>query len=113
MSNDSFTEVSSESWFSRIGGAIKGVLVGIVLFVLAFPVLFWNEGRAVQTAKSLAEGAKAVVVISADKVDNTNDGKLVHLTAKAETEQTLDDPAFGISVNAIRLKRDVRGPSKC
>jgi len=104
MSNDSFTEVSSESWFSRIGGAIKGVLVGILLFLVAFPLLFWNEGRAVQTAKSLAEGAKAVVKISADKVDKANDGKLVHLSAKAET----DDSAFGVSVNAIRLTREVQ-----
>jgi hypothetical protein len=108
MSNDSFTEVSSESWFSRIGGAIKGVFFGILLFLLAFPLLFWNEGRAVQTAKSLAEGAKAVVGISADKVDKANEGKLVHLTARAETEQVLDDPAFGISANAIRLTRDVQ-----
>lgn len=28
---DSFTEVSSQGWFSRIGGSIKGILVGIVV----------------------------------------------------------------------------------
>ena len=42
---DSFTVTSSESWFGRIIGSIKSVLVGLVLFVAAFPLLFWNEGR--------------------------------------------------------------------
>ncbi len=31
MSNDSLSEFTSESWFSRLGGAIKAVLAGIVL----------------------------------------------------------------------------------
>ena len=53
MSQDRFTEVTSQSWLSRIGGAIKGVLMGFVLFILAFPLLFWNEGRAVTTYKTL------------------------------------------------------------
>ena len=54
---DSMTEVTSQSWFSRIVESIKSVLVGGAFFVLSFPVLFWNEGRAVRTAKSLEEGA--------------------------------------------------------
>jgi hypothetical protein len=48
---DSFTEVTSESWFSRIGGAIKGVFSGIVLCFAAVVLLFWNEGRAVTSVK--------------------------------------------------------------
>ena len=46
------TEVTSQSWFQRIGSALMGVLLGIVLFLVSFPVLFINEGRAVKTAKS-------------------------------------------------------------
>ena len=48
MSEDTFNEITSESWLSRIGGAIKGVVIGLVLFIAAFPFLFWNEGRAVK-----------------------------------------------------------------
>lgn len=107
MPLDSVTEVTSESWFGRLGSAIKGVLIGGVLFVIAFPVLFWNEGRAVQTAKSLDEGAAAVVSVEIDKVDKANEGKLVHITGKAETDETLMDPDFGVSANAIRLTRQV------
>ncbi|WP_339136467.1 MAG: hypothetical protein WGN25_01115 [Candidatus Electrothrix sp. GW3-4] len=56
MSDDSYTEVTNQSWFSRIGGAIKGIIFGFILFIIAFPLLFWNEGRAVKTYKTLKEG---------------------------------------------------------
>ena len=55
------TEVTEESWFSRLGGAFKGILTGIVLFILAIPLLFWNEGRAVRRAAALKQGAASVV----------------------------------------------------
>jgi hypothetical protein len=61
-----FTESTTQSWFSRIGNAIKGVLVGLVLFVVSFPLLFWNEGRAVQAYMGLAEGKNSVVSVPAD-----------------------------------------------
>jgi hypothetical protein len=107
MAEDSFTEVTEQSWFSRLFDSIKSVLLGIVLFVVAFPVLFWNEGRAVRTAKSLAEGASAVVSVSADAVNAANEGKLVHMTGEATTAETLSDPEFGVSAPAIKLKRQV------
>ncbi len=107
MSEDDFTEVTEESWFSRIGGAIKGVLIGLVLTIVAFPLLFWNEGRAVKRYKTLKEGAGAVISVSADNIDAANAGKLVHVTGRADTKATLSDPVFSISQNAIKLKRTV------
>jgi hypothetical protein len=107
MSPDQFTEVSSESWFGRLGGAFKGILFGLILVVVAFPVLFINEGRAVKRYKTLKEGGGLVVSVTTDAVNPANDGKLVHLTGKAETDETLTDPVFGISVNALRLNRNV------
>lgn len=107
MAADSFTEVTSQSWFSRIGGAIKGVLIGIVLFLAAFPLLFWNEGRAVKTHKSLKQGSSEVVSIAPGKVDPANEGKLVHLTGLADTAGTLADETFGVSAKALRLQRNV------
>lgn len=104
---DSFSVSSSQSWISRLGQSIVGVLIGIVLFLVSFPLLFWNEGRAVQTAKSLEEGAAAVVSVPADPVDPANDGKLVHLTGEATTTQTLSDATFGVSAQAVKLHRIV------
>lgn len=105
---DTVTEVTTQSWGSRISESIKGVLFGLLLFLVSFVVLFWNEGRAVKTAKTLAEGAAAVVNISADSADAANNGKLVHLSGDARTEQVLRDTEFGVSANAIQLRRGVQ-----
>jgi len=107
MSPDSFTVVSQESWLKRIGGAFKGILVGLVLFLVSFLVLFWNEGRAVKRHETLEEGAAAVVSVSVDRVDPANAGKLVHAGGMATTEETLSDPAFGVSAVALKLHRTV------
>ncbi|HRR33289.1 MAG TPA: TMEM43 family protein [Kiritimatiellia bacterium] len=101
------TEVQNPNWLSRMGSSIKGVLVGAVLFLVAFPILFWNEGRAVKTAKGLSEGASAVVDIGIDAVDATNEGRLVHVSGRAETDETLSDETFGVAATALRLNRSV------
>ena len=105
MSEDSFTEVTNESWFGRIGGAISGVVVGLVLFVIAFPLLFWNEGRAVKRYKTLNEGSNAVMSIQADTVLEGYDGSLVHLIGQADTNDTLRDREFAVAVKALHLDR--------
>ena len=101
------TEVQTESYFSRLGNSFKGIGGGLLLFLIAFPLLFGNEGRAVKRAKALETGAGAVVSVQADKVDPANEGKLVHVTAKADTKDVLTDPLFKISSTAIRLERRV------
>lgn len=102
---DSYTEVTSQNWFSRIGESIKGILFGIIVIPITMVVLWWNEGRAVTTANSLKEGAAAVVHVEADKVDPANDKKLVHVTGDAKTDAPVVDDDFGISSPALRLVR--------
>lgn len=107
MAQDSFTEVSHQSWFSRLGGAFKGILFGLLLIVASFILLFWNEGRAVERHKTLEEGAAAVQSVPVDRVDPARDGALVHVTGRAETEETLRDDTFDVSARALRLEREV------
>lgn len=107
MPQDSFTEVTRESLVGRLGNAFKGILAGILLFFIAFPLLFWNEGRSVKRYRELKEGAGIVVSVSSDSVDAANEGKLVHLTGKADTGEMLSDDVFGVSANALKLKRAV------
>ncbi|MGZ8797374.1 MAG: TMEM43 family protein [Thermoanaerobaculia bacterium] len=102
------TEVTSQSWFGRIGDSIKSFLFGLALFIAAFPILFLNEGRAVRTEKSLHEGAGAVISVPADRVNPANNQKLVHMTGKATTAETLTDPDFLVAANAIKLRRQVQ-----
>ena len=100
------TETTTESWGSRLGNSIKGVIVGLGLFVLGFPVLFWNEGNSVKTAKSLDEGEKACVSLeSAEKVDPGMEGRLVHVSGKADTKDVLTDETFGVAATAIARSR--------
>jgi transmembrane protein TMEM43 len=105
--SDSFQEVTSVSWFGRIKRTVGGVILGLILIVLMVIGLFWNEGRAVQTARSLAEGSGAVISIGADSVDAANDGKLVHVTGPVSANGGLADPDFGIAVQGLRLSRSV------
>ena len=105
--SDSFTEVSSEGLFSQLGGAIKGVFVGLLLIPIAIGLLFWNEGRTVKREKDLAEGRGGVVEAKADKVDSAMNGKLVHVAGRATTDEVLTDSEFGVEVNAIKLRREV------
>ena len=99
--------VEKPSWIQRLGSSFKGVLTGFVFFIAGIVLLFWNEGRAVDTAKRLKEGAAAVVEVSADQIDPANEGKLVHVSGKADTKDVLSDNVFGISDNAMRLQRTV------
>jgi len=107
MFKDSFTEVTHESWFGRIRSAIMGIVIGPILILIAFLLLFWNEGRAIKRSKTLKEGSGAVVSVVAENVDPANSGKLIHVTGKADTDARLTDYDFNVSVNALKLKRVV------
>src|SRR5207237_2812561 len=61
----------------------------------------------VVTARSLKEGEASVVSVSADSVNQANEGKLVHVIGGATTSEVMVDPDFGISANVIRLLRVV------
>ena len=102
---DSYTEVTSQNWFSRIGESIKGILFGIIVIPITIVLLWWNEGRAVTTANSLKEASAAVVHVASDKVDPANDKKLVHMTGEAKAEGPVVDTDYGVSVPALRLVR--------
>ena len=107
---DQFSEVTSESWFGRIGNSIKGILFGIILIPVAVFLLYWNESRAVTNEKSLKEGDAAVVSVSADAVSPTNNEKLIHVSGswkRTILPVPVRDPMFAVSANALRLGRDV------
>ena len=75
-----------------MGNSIKGVVIGGVLFIAGIPLLFWNEGRSVKTTQALEEGAaNCVAVPCADTIDAANEGKLIHVTGTAKTDDVLAD----------------------
>ncbi|TDU28641.1 uncharacterized protein DUF1625 [Panacagrimonas perspica] len=105
--SDQYTVTSSQGWGSRIGNSIKGILIGGVMTIASFPILFSNEGRAVAREKALNEGAAAVVSVDAASIDAQNEGRLVHLSGNAQTTDVVQDPEFGAQTVALRLVREV------
>src|SRR5882724_1483562 len=104
---DTFTSTTSTSWGGNILGSIKSVFFGLILFVVSFPPLFWNEGRAVRTSKGLTEGLGAVVSVPADAVDPGKDGKLIHTSGAVKTDAPVIDDQLGVQATAVKLMRRV------
>jgi len=101
-----YTETKTTGYGSRVSGSFKGIGTGLILFVGATVLLWWNEGRAVHRAQDIKEVGK-----TATHVEDINSiapqGQLVHLNGKAETTETLTDGTFGVSANALSLTRTV------
>lgn len=102
------TEVASQSIFGRIGKSFIGMLIGFALLIGSVVLLFWNEGRAVATAKSLREGAATVIDVPSDNIIPANDSKLIHVTGDTAVAEPLEDPLFNISESALRLRRNIQ-----
>lgn len=101
------TVTTRQSWFSRLGRSVAGIVGGVLLFLAGLGLLWWNEGRAVRTARGLEEGAAAVVSLAEPRVDPASDGRLVHLSGMASTTGVLRDDVFDVEAEAIALRRTV------
>ncbi len=104
---DRYTEVTRTGWGKRIGQSLSGALIGGLLFLASFALLWWNEGRAIGEARALEEGAGAVVDVGIDAVDPKLEGKLLHVTGAVDASPEARDEATGIAVDALQLRRVV------
>jgi hypothetical protein len=108
MPADQFTVTTHTSWFTRIKQAFGGIVIGLLLIPGSMWLLAWNEGRAVTTARSLAEGAGIVRSVDIARPDPANEGRLVHVAGPLRVPGTLRDPEFGVTAEgAVRLVRTV------
>jgi len=104
---DTFTEVTTESWFSRIRGAFAGLLFGVILFLGAFPALTWNEKRSIDRTRDLQEVSALTTTIDPNRVEMSMEGKVVHLSGLASAPEGVKDETFGIAEPVLKLKRIV------
>lgn len=96
------------NFLERIGSSLAGILVGLVLLLISSGLLFWNEGRAVQTAKSLQEGLQMVLLLPySEIVSMENNGKLIHLVGELNTDKVLSDAEYNIVARVVKLRRVV------
>ncbi len=105
MSDNTYTEISTSSYGSRIGKSFSGVIIGLVMFVASFPLICWNEGRSVERIITLDEGRNLVVDVSANQIDPQNEGALIHVMGRAINTKPVSDKSFGVSEDALKLKR--------
>jgi len=103
-----YTETTTEGLGSRLQGACWGICLGIILFIGAFPFLFWNEGRAVDRYEALNEAESETVTVSGMNIDPANNGKVLHFTVDIMNNGTeLIDTTFGIkSIDGLVLRRE-------
>lgn len=103
------TTRESTSWFARLRNSLGALVFGVILVLVAIYFLFTNEGRSIQTYRSLVEGAGLVVDVDAAKPDPANDGKLVHISGAVTPASVPADDVFGISADgALALDRNVQ-----
>ena len=101
-----FTETRTTGCGSRLSNSCMGIPMGIILFLVATALLWWNEGRAVRRAQDIKLVAKTAQSIG--DISNANaslDGQLIHTTGTAATEDILSDDLFGIKTNALAIVR--------
>ncbi len=101
------TRTVTHSYGSRVGNAFKGVVGGLIAVAIGIGLLWWNEKRTVYRQRALDQGRKDCVEAKYDEVDSSLEGKLVHVSGAATTEDVLEDPEFLFAVNAFQLSRKV------
>lgn len=103
-----YTEKTTIGYGSRVKSSFGGIGTGFLLLVVATVMLWWNEGRAVKTAKMLDE-AEGVAVHMPD-VNTYNpefEGKLIHANGTVITQDSLIDSDFKVGVKGMYLSRSV------
>mmetsp|Transcript_18050 Transcript_18050/g.25603 ORF Transcript_18050/g.25603 Transcript_18050/m.25603 type:complete len:516 (+) Transcript_18050:128-1675(+) len=106
-----FTETEYENLGDRLQSSCAGICIGILLFLGAFPLLYWNEDRAVERYEALEEAEGQVsTVFDPWNIDASNEGKLVHFSVNITNGDNNNggptDPIFGISSpDALQIHR--------
>jgi hypothetical protein len=97
---ESFSTTTRTSWGQNLGKSIKGVFIGLIMFLASFVVLWVNEGRM-----DLSKVAVLAEEVSADSVDAAFAGELVSVTGNLTTTERLGDPQFLRPGEYIALSR--------
>lgn len=96
-----------QGFFERLSNSFGSIIAGLVMIPLACWGLFWNEGRAVKTARALTEGQGIVQAIGTEKVDPALHGKLIHVSGPVTSAGGVADPVFGVKTSGLKLIRHV------
>ncbi len=99
-------EIKTISYGQNVKNAFGSVIVGVVLFISAVLVLWFNEGNCAANNKIASYVNKNATPVEITSVDKINDNKLITVSGQAETAESLSDGIITVP-NALALKRSV------
>ena len=103
MSNpNSHTVVTHKGYFKRLMESFGKVVLGIVLFIGSFAVLYMNEGRV-----DMSEVAVNAVEASAETVSAELDDQFVYVTGTVSTDEQVGDYLFLNEGDYLAVQRTV------
>lgn len=102
---DQFTTVQHQGYFQRVKSSFAGIIIGLILFVVSFVVLWKNEGNLVREKVALKELAANTVEASTDEITAATAGKPVHLVGELLATDMLGDPGYLVPGDYLKLRR--------
>lgn len=100
--SDQFVTITRTGWLGNIMNSFVGLLLGIILFLVAFPVLWFNEGRT-----NMATIAKASVLVDGTNVSEQTEGKQVAVAGTLASDERLGDTPYLAAGAYVQLNRTV------
>jgi len=82
-------------------------LLGLLFLTVSLTMIVGYEIYWARVIMPERRGMATSVTVRADKIDPQNDSKLVHVSGELGGVENLSDPAFGVAVDALRLRRRV------
>lgn len=88
---DQFTETKTIGYGKRIVGSLGGAIMGLILFIASFGILYWNEGRA-----DLSTIARTAIEINSQtqNTDQSLNNKLISTTGVVNSNGSISDNLF-------------------
>jgi hypothetical protein len=99
---DQYTVVTKKSWGSNILDSFVGALIGLLLFLISFLVLWNNEGTV-----DFSRVARTSVPVTVTAVDPAANGKLASLSGQLSTSDLVGDTVYLKPGNYVQLSRRV------
>jgi len=97
---------TTKNYGNRLIDSLKGAGTGFIFLLIGTVMLWVNECSFVRTDKAIRSAQKELVrVTDVSSVDPALNGKLIHASAFADTQDILSDEKFGVSEKAIALVR--------
>ncbi len=91
----------------HFSGADGYFLLGSFCLLVGISTLWLNEATTIARHTLLKHAKRTIIDIPSNFLNNSNDGKLVFLSAIAETENSAIDPYFDIPIPTLKISRHV------